>query len=146
MKSRLLIALALLLPACGGTETGNPNGPSAGNTAATVSFADQLVTGVCSKLAACYPSLSTATCDAGLLTETNFGPALGLPGDTRSLSQLASAEEAGSIAVKSPATCISDIGALSCSSAGVQQAYSASSPSDFSNVVKLVPGSCSTAY
>jgi hypothetical protein len=149
MKTKLLASFlffsALLASGCGGTGTGNPtgsaNGPAAGLIAAT-----HVLNAICSKLQTCYTSLSGSQCSAGVLAQTDLAAPLGLSSSFGTYQAIVNAETAGTITpnIAAENACLSDLGALSCSSSAVQTAYSAGSPGDFSQVFNLIPTSSSS--
>jgi hypothetical protein len=165
MRARRLISgiactlLALShLSGCGGTGTGNPttaaDTPSGANPGATTGItapASDILTHLCAKLNACYPSLGTSACQSGVLASTVIDTELGLAAGFGSFQKVIDAENAKTIKANSTAatTCMADLDALLCSSAGVQAAYSTGAPTDFSHVDQMIPtgtSSCPAVY
>lgn len=153
MRSILLIILLLALSGCGGsslggTETGNPGGPTSsiptGANPNINNFATQMIDSICSKLSTCYPSLTSSSCQSGVLAVTNVGSSLGLPsGTTSTLQNIVDEENAGTITPQSTAAnrCISDIQSLTCGSSTVGGAYSSGTAANFNRVYTLLSAS-----
>ncbi len=145
MKTLLLALIVALACGCGGTNTGNPPYP-ANSTGAPSTAAQTVLDAACAKLTACFTSLTPAQCDSGIEAQTNLGATFGLSAGFGSFQSIIDAETSGSIHANSTAEaqCVSDLNALSCSGNAVQSAYSASAPSDFSQVFSLFPTSPSS--
>ena len=149
----LLGVLSLSLMSCGGsplggTETGNPSDnttPGGVNGAVQFTKSGQILTAICNKLTACHSgSLTSASCISGVEAVTNLGSALGITGPhaTDTYQNIINIEASGTIpSVSGPATtCISDIQALPCTSAGATSVYAPGS-GNFNNVVNMIPTS-----
>jgi hypothetical protein len=133
----------LLLSSCGGTEAGNPKIQSTNTTAGPALDSLQIQDAICNKLAQCYPTLSYSQCTSGIGPETNLPQAFGLSPLFGTFSDMVTAENNGAIHPEpSRATaCLSDINSISCIAPSATTSYSSATPSDFSNVINLIPTS-----
>lgn len=125
------IGLMILLPGCG-TDSGNPS--------AIPNFDGVTASPVCLKLNSCFVGVP-ANCSDLLAVAPNYTTALGL--DPMVYPDLTSAVQGlkdGNLSIDNAKedVCNAAIGNLSCASTEVTNAYSASSPNDFSNAYHLL--------
>jgi hypothetical protein len=156
MKMILLVLTLLSLASCG-TETGNPEATSGeGDQNLPQSGYQDTITGsiatlACQKVSSCY-SVTQETCLENIGTQDNFDQVLGLPDATyTNLLGVVFAEKNGSIIANTinSDNCKSDISNLNCSDQEVQDAFSNSSPNDFSKIYKVlpqIPGNCDSVF
>jgi hypothetical protein len=133
----------------------NPRNPSAQNTSTAGNpnnpGTSKVLAAVCEVIDRCH-SVSTSTCQSGVLGVDGLDTALGLPpGDYSSGSQMVQAEQSGAIVASSTATsaCTTEIQSLSCLDPAVQSAYNSSASSAFAGVAKMIPtspGSCPDVF
>lgn len=146
-----LLLLLLLLVGCG-TETGNPITPSspASGEDGTTTSTEGILEKVCEKIESCY-SVKESTCKTNTLEEDGFDDAFDIA-DYDDLQAIVDAETAGDLSVTSTSAvtqCKTDIENLSCSDSEVVNAYSTSSPNDYSNMADIIPtnaGSCQDIF
>ena len=142
----MLLLLFVLLAACG-TETGNPgfsgttperaiptlNPP---NSDKTMDTAQQIASKICIKLETCYGSLESDACQTSVMAVAGLAPALGFSAHS-TLNEVLN-DTTKTTNADQLLNCLTEMEALSCSSAVVTSAYVTSSPNDFSAVVNML--------
>lgn len=116
-----------------GTNTGNPSEPVGSILPRTYAFS--LVEGVCHKIYQCFSPIDELTCQNELFNSSNMTSELGSNAAHYSrLSDLAAAETAGQMVVNASNfdSCSTALTQLDCADSLLSQAFSASTPADFS--------------
>jgi hypothetical protein len=157
MKNSILILL-MFLSSCG-TETGNPiidnltGSPAQDDSTNISSYSSSLVGTICTKLVSCHSSFLTLdNCLVGTKVQSNLDTELGLTdGDYSTYQDIIDAESNSSLTTNNTEAiqCLADISIFTCSDANVLNAFNAGSPTDFSNVYKIIPtgaGSCNDFF
>lgn len=136
-------AMVFFLVGCG-TGTGNPevrhSQPSNGALAAV------LLQPLCSKISECHPE-ATAVCENSVGLQSNFGSRLGLgPTNSETLNSIFDKVATGTYKLDQQAyqNCKTDLGALTCDSSAVQNAYVAGDSEPFRRSAELLGSSCAS--
>ena len=163
MKKHLSLYLILFLvlifaSSCGlgGTDTGNPGDtgdtqdmPTSPNSSNTRGI-EYIISGLCSKLVSCHPTLDQSDCEEGLYVQSNIDTELGLGlNEYATLTDVLDAENAFELEYSATdlQSCLTGISALTCSSTALQTAYTQATPQNFNNVYRMIPtASCGMVY
>ncbi len=139
MMGALLLGLSSGCGQTGSAPTGTTDVTGVGVYTSTP---QNLVDAICAVAAQCDGADSSA-CLSGILSQTNIPTALGLSAGFGTVQQMLNEYSNGLISqnVAYANQCLTDLQALSCSSAAVTGAYSSSAPSNWSNLANMIPTS-----
>ena len=152
MKNLVGLFFLLVATACGKFEGTNTGNPFSGDMASPIlSTTTSLAYQVCTKINACYTSITYQTCYENIVTLSNYTSELGTISITySSLTALNTAEANGSVTpnVTNADSCKAAVSALTCSDSLVQSAFNLSSPTDFSktNYLFRASSNCTKIY